>query len=73
MGNSYKIYCKANEESSEFTLVAEKDGEIVDTQTEYCFEDVMIECYKFLNRVVEKYWPNTRFDSLEVNLNHKFF
>lgn len=70
--SKYNIYCKVNEDGSEFTLVAEKDGEVVDSQVEYSFEDVMIECYKFFRRVVEKYWPDTRFDSIEVNLNYKF-
>lgn len=70
--SKYNIYCKVNEDRSEFTLVAEKDGEVVDSQVEYSFEDVMIECYNFFRRVVEKYWPDTRFDSIEVNLNYKF-
>ena len=73
MGNKYKIYCKVNEDGSEFTLVAEKDSEIVKTQVECCFEDVMIECYSFFDKVIETYRPDTRFDSIEVNLNHTFW
>ncbi len=70
--SKYNIYCNVNEDGSEFTLIAEKDGEIVDSQVESCFEDVMIDCYNFFSRVCDKYYPDTRFDSLEVNLNHMF-
>ena len=68
----YVIYCKPNEDGSQFELRCERDGVIVERQTENCFEDVMINCFSFFNRVCEKYWPDTRVDTLFVNLNYQF-
>lgn len=70
--SKYNIHCNVSEDGSEFILTAEKDGVIVDTQTEYCFEDVMFNSIHFFNRVCDKYHPDTRFDHLEVNLHHIF-
>jgi hypothetical protein len=67
------IYSKPNEDRSEFELRCEKDGKIVEREGGlYSFEDVMIKCYDFFNRVCTKYNPDTRFDILEVNLNYRF-
>ena len=68
----FKIYCTTNEDHSEFTLVAECNGEVITTQTEHSFEDVMIKCYVFFQRIVTTYWPQSGVDTIEVNLSYKF-
>lgn len=57
---NFKIYCTTNEDNSEFTLVGECDGEIIATQTECSFEDVMINCYNFFRDIVDTYCPAVR-------------
>lgn len=68
----YKIYCKPSPDHSEFTLIAERDDEIVFTQTYYCFEDVLIFAYDFLENVKTTFRPESRIDTIEVNLNYIF-
>lgn len=71
--SKYNIYCvDVNGDSSEFELRCKKDGVVVERQTEYSFDDVLLECGDFFTKVCEKYQPDTRFDELTVELNHRF-
>lgn len=69
----FKMYCKEiGNDGSEFELVFEIDGKIVDRQTEFSFQNVLIESEDFLVRNCEKYDYDSRFDSFEVSLNYIF-
>lgn len=45
-------------------------GEIID-EYEDCFENIMISCYEFLRKNLEKYNFDSIFDRLEVNINFR--
>jgi hypothetical protein len=70
----YVIYCEdISGDKSEFELRCEVNGEVKDSKRGYyCFEDVMIDCYNFFRMVCDKYWPDTRVDTLEVKLYNMF-
>jgi hypothetical protein len=69
----FRMYCvEVSNDGSEFELRFEKDGEVVDSIIEYCFDDVLIDSYKLFEKNCEKYCFDTRFDSLEININYKY-
>jgi len=69
----FKMYCKEiGNDGGEFELVFEIDGKVVDKQTEFSFQNVLIESDDFLTKNCEEYDYDSRFDSFEVNLNYIF-
>lgn len=69
----FKMYCKeVSNDGSEFELVFEIDEKVVDRQTEFSFQNILIESENFLVRNCEKYDYDSRFDSFEVSLNYSF-
>lgn len=69
----FKLYCKEiGNDGSEFELIFEINGKVVDKQTEFSFQDILIESENFLVRNCEKYYYDSRFDSFEVSLNYIF-
>ena len=69
----FKMYCReVSNDGSEFELVFEMDGKVVDRQTEFCFQNILFESEDFLTRNCEKYGYDTRYDSFEINLNYIF-
>ena len=45
-------------------------GEIIDEYKD-CFENIMIGCYEFLSKNLEKYNFDSRFDRLKVDLSFR--
>ena len=73
VGSNYKIYCNdISGDGSEFELVFERDGKIVDSIVENSFHDILIESNNFFCKNCEKYGVDTRYDTLVVELVYKF-
>ena len=71
--SKHRIYCEdVSEDAGEFELRCEKDGEIVETKIEHCFEDVLIDVYEFFKECCENYDIDTRFDSIEIDINYQY-
>lgn len=59
-------------DGSEFELRFEIDGEIKEAKREYCFENILYSSSVFLSDCCEKYQVDTRYDTLVVELIHRF-
>ena len=71
MGRKFRMYVEeVGDDGSEFKLVFEV-GEEKTIKTEYCIEDCLYESSTFLYDNCEKYEFDSRFDSLEININYK--
>ncbi len=58
-------------DGSEFELIFELDGKVVDRKVEYSVEDCLIDSYDFFYENCEKYLFDGRCDSLDFNLDFK--
>jgi hypothetical protein len=69
-----KMYCvEVGNDASEFELIFEVDGKIVDRATEYSFDDILITSAAFFKRNCEKVGFDTRFDRLEIKLDYTYY
>lgn len=68
-----RMYCvEVSNDGSEFELIFEVDGEIIDSRIEYSFDDVLYDSYKFFKECCEKINFDSRFDKFEINLEYKY-
>lgn len=68
----FRMYMEdVSNDCSEFELLFEIDGEVVDKRVEYCVEDCLIDSYDFFYMNCERYLFDGRCDSLEVNLDFR--
>ena len=73
VGQKCRMYCyDISCDGSEFELRFEINGEIKETKVEYCFEDILYSSSSFLSDCCEKYQVDTRYDTLVVELIHRF-
>ena len=67
---NFRMYVEeVSNDGSEFQLVFEIDGRVVDIKTEYCIEDCLIDSEEFFRKNCEKYMFDSRFDRLKVSLD----
>lgn len=73
MERKFRMYCiDVDGDGSEFELVFEIDGRIIDIKTVYCFDDVLNESGEFFRKNCDVYNFDGRSDKLEVDLKFKW-
>ena len=71
MGRKFRMYCiDVDGDGSEFELVFEIDGRIVDIKTTYCFDDVLNESGEFFRKNCENYDFDGRRDKYKVDISY---
>jgi uncharacterized protein YkuJ len=69
-----KMYCvDVSPDASEFELRFEVDGKLVDKQTTYSFDDILIISAEFFSRNCEKVGFDGRCDRLEVKIDYTYY
>lgn len=73
MKREFKCYCvDVSGDGSEFELVFEMNGKVVDKEVYYCMDDVLSSAYDMYRRNCEKYSFDSRFDKLVINISYRF-
>ena len=73
MERKIKMYCvDVDNDGSEFEVRFEINGEILERETVYSFDDVLIVSYEFFKKNCEKYNFDSRRDILEVCLSYTY-
>ena len=68
----FRMYMEdVSNDCSEYELIFEINGEVVDKKVEYSVSDCLIDSYEFFKMNCQRYEFDSRFDGMEVNLNFK--
>ena len=73
MERKIKMYCvDVDNDGSEFEVRFEINGEILERETVYSFDDVLIISYEFFKNNCVKYLVDPRRDTFEVCLSYTY-
>ena len=68
----FRMYFEdVSNDSSEFELRFECNGDVVNRKIEYSVDDILFESYNFFKDSCERYGFDSRFDILSIELNYK--
>ena len=73
MERKFDCYCvEVSDDGSEFELIFEMNGNVVDKEVCYCIDDVLGSVHGMYKRNCKKYGFDSRFDKLDINISYKF-